>query len=178
MNCTLRSKKEHYDCKNSLRSVRLLVYVLHMSIKIITVGNKSSPEMTNLIDEYTKRLPKHIDVQWRFIKHAAGDATSSTHQESENILKMLDIGEYVILLDETGKQLDSPGLSQKLFEQQKDVTIIIGGAYGVTDAVKQRADFVWSLSPLVFPHQIVRLMLAEQLYRAYAISVNHPYHHR
>jgi len=89
-------------------------------------------------------------------------------------------GDYVILLDERGKALDSPTLSKVLEEplnRSQLVVLIIGGAYGVDESIHERANIVWSLSPLVFPHQLVRLMLTEQLYRAQEISVGRPYHH-
>ena len=77
--------------------------------------------------------------------------------------------------------LDSPALSRSLHQpmaQGKPLVLIIGGAYGVTEAVMERANLVWSLSRLVFPHQLVRLILAEQLYRAQQIAAGHPYHHQ
>jgi len=148
-----------------------------MTIKIITVGNKSSQTHQAIIDDYMKRFPRYVTVSWTCIKHARGDPSSSISQESENILKKCDSKDTVILLDETGTQLTSLLLSKKLFSGPQDITIIIGGAYGVSEAIKTRADFIWSLSKLVFPHQLVRIMLAEQLYRSYAISIDHPYHH-
>jgi 23S rRNA (pseudouridine1915-N3)-methyltransferase len=87
----------------------------------------------------------------------------------------------VILLDGRGESIDSPELSSlflKILEKSQDVVIVIGGAYGVDDTVMNRANFVWSLSELVFPHQLVRLMLTEQLYRAQEIASGNPYHHK
>ena len=86
----------------------------------------------------------------------------------------------MILLDERGKALDSPGLARTLqqpIDGARTVILIIGGAYGVDPSVHTRANLVWSLSPLVFPHQLVRLILAEQLYRAQEIASGRPYHH-
>jgi 23S rRNA (pseudouridine1915-N3)-methyltransferase len=85
-----------------------------------------------------------------------------------------------VLLDERGHNVDSPALASALrgaFDSGRTVTVVIGGAYGVSDRVRERADFVWSLSKLVFPHQLVRLILAEQLYRAQEISAGRSYHH-
>jgi 23S rRNA (pseudouridine1915-N3)-methyltransferase len=87
----------------------------------------------------------------------------------------------VVLLDERGVSLDSPALALKvdqLATQGKAITFLIGGAYGVTDALRKKADLVWSLSPLVFPHQLVRLILTEQLYRAQQILAGGSYHHQ
>ena len=87
----------------------------------------------------------------------------------------------VVLLDERGKMLTSPGLSKLISERAvngaRRVHFIIGGAFGVTETVRKRADFVWQLSQLVFPHQLVRLILAEQIYRACSILKNEKYHH-
>lgn len=148
-----------------------------MTIKIISVGNKPSPELLASISSYTKRLPRNVSVTWQYLKHAEGDAKSSKQQESENILRVIGPKDFVILLDKTGKQLTSEELSNIAFNNHSDIVFVIGGAYGVSESVQARADLVWSLSKLVFPHQLVRLILSEQLYRAYTISVNHPYHH-
>ncbi len=88
--------------------------------------------------------------------------------------------DFVVLLDERGKRVDSPTLSRLFLdplESSRPVVVIIGGAYGVDSSVHARADFIWSLSPLVFPHQLVRLILAEQVYRSQEIAAGHPYHH-
>lgn len=164
--------------------ILLLLYLLKvpynmaMTIKIVSVGSKPSPELSGLITDYTKRLPRTISVTWQYLKHAnTGDVTTSKQQESESLLRTLSPSDYVILLDESGKLITSTKFSQIVFNNPKDIVFIIGGAYGVTDSVQKRANFVWSLSTLVFPHQIVRLLLSEQLYRAYTVSINHPYHH-
>ena len=99
----------------------------------------------------------------------------------EQQLEFLQPTDKLILLDERGKNLHSPELA-KLLQQHadqstKNLIFLIGGAYGVSDAVKKRADFCWSLSNLVFPHMLVRLILAEQLYRACTIMRNEKYHH-
>jgi 23S rRNA (pseudouridine1915-N3)-methyltransferase len=151
---------------------------MDMTIKIITVGNKPTQELSSLITNYTKRFPHTISVTWQYLKHASSsDVITSKQQESETILRAIQPNQFVILLDETGIQITSGELSKKLFGNSKNLTFIIGGAYGVNDEVKNRADFVWSLSKLVLPHQLVRLVLSEQIYRAFTINTNHPYHH-
>jgi 23S rRNA (pseudouridine1915-N3)-methyltransferase len=100
--------------------------------------------------------------------------------ESKRLFQKLDDNDFVILLDERGKNIDSPSLSKILGEQidrSKPVVLIIGGAYGVDELITKRANFIWSLSALVFPHQLVRLILSEQLYRAQEIYYKRPYHH-
>ena len=149
-----------------------------MVIKILSVGSKPSQDISSIISDYQKRLPRNISIVWQYLKSSnTGDVHTSKQQESESILRAINDSEKVILLDETGKNISSPELSKQVFSDKQNVVFIIGGAYGVSEKVFKRADFVWSLSKLVFPHQLVRAMLAEQIYRSYTISINHPYHH-
>lgn len=148
-----------------------------MKITIITVGAKPKTEISALINDYTRRMPKGIQVHWSYLKHGKGDQISSIKQESESILKTIPKKNKIILLDETGEQFNSTQLSARLFSSAADTTIIVGGAYGVNTAIKTAADTIWSLGKLVYPHQIVRLILSEQIYRAHCIRTNHPYHH-
>lgn len=151
-----------------------------MAIRILAVGKKHESWVTDGITRYEQRLQKPFDVNWLLLPHSSREGDGARTEESERICAKLTPDEFVILLDERGKLLDSPGLSRQLLaplERSQPVTIIIGGAYGVDSTVHQRANLVWSLSPLVFPHQLVRLVLAEQLYRAQAIASGSPYHH-
>jgi 23S rRNA (pseudouridine1915-N3)-methyltransferase len=151
-----------------------------MPIRIIAVGKKHEAWVREGIERYEKRLKKPFDVEWVTLPHSPADGLSARQDESGRILSRLDARAYVVLLDERGKAFDSPSLSHMLLSQLESsvlVTIIIGGAYGVDDSVHKRADVVWSLSPLVFPHQLVRLILAEQLYRSQEIAAGNPYHH-
>lgn len=148
-----------------------------MHIQIISVGTKPRPELQTLITTYSSRLPRSVQVDWTFIKHGSGDALTSMQQEAEKILKSIPQKAHIVLLDETGNQLSSVKFSERLFSSSKDTCFIIGGAYGVTDEVKKQADSVLSLSSLVLPHQLVRLVLIEQIYRAHCIATGHPYHH-
>lgn len=149
-------------------------------IKVIAIGKKHEFWIADGLERYQKRLQRPWDIKWILLPHSTSDGVRARQEESQAILSRIDQREYVILLDERGKLFDSPALS-RLLEQQIDVsrsvTIIIGGAYGVSEDMMRRADIVWSLSPLVFPHQLVRLLLIEQLYRAQEIAGNHPYHH-
>ena len=151
-----------------------------MPIRVIAVGKKHEPWVTAGIERYQKRLKKPFEIEWAILAHSPQEGARARRDDSQRVLSRLNTTDYVILLDETGKSLDSPGVSQLLSTQlqsSKDLVIIIGGAYGVDDSVHNRADFVWSLSPLVFPHQLVRLILVEQLYRCQQINLGHPYHH-
>lgn len=149
-------------------------------INIIAIGKKHEPWVGVGIDRYSKRLRAPYDLAWSLLPHSALAEAAARNEESERIQQRLRPADYVILLDERGKMIDSPTLSanlQRLFVESKNVVLVIGGAYGVSDELLQRANFVWSLSPLVFPHQLVRLIVAEQLYRAGEIATGHPYHH-
>lgn len=151
-----------------------------MSIRIIAVGKSHDSWVIQGIDRYQKRLRRPFDVSWVLLPHSAREGSSARAEESERILQHCDTNDSIVLLDEKGKLLDSPSLSQVLqesFNRSKRVVIIVGGAYGVDERVHQYADIVWSLSPLVFPHQLVRLLLIEQLYRAQEIVRGNPYHH-
>ena len=112
--------------------------------------------------------------------HSSYDGVKARQDESERLLSRLTAYDFIILLDERGKQLDSPAfasLLQQNLDRSQKVAIVIGGAYGVTDELRQKAHVVWSLSDLVFPHQLVRLILTEQLYRAQQIALGGSYHH-
>ena len=107
--------------------------------------------------------------------------TELKKKEGELVTGFLQKDDYLVLLDEQGRQLSSPELANfiqlRANESAKTIVFLIGGAFGVSDEVKKRANYQWSLSKLVFPHQLVRLMLAEQLYRACTIIRNEKYHH-
>lgn len=151
-----------------------------MALSIITVGKSRDALLDDALEAYHKRLQGLFKVEWSFVPHAKSEGLSALLEEAKQILPKLRPDDYVVLLDERGKQLTSPELS-RLIEKEvstgKKVVFMIGGAYGVAEEVKQRANFIWSLSPLVFPHRLVRLILTEQLYRAQTILNGQPYHH-
>jgi 23S rRNA (pseudouridine1915-N3)-methyltransferase len=131
------------------------------------------------IARYQERLRKPFDVEWVFLPHSSFDGVRARQEESERIRARLG-DDYVVLLDERGKNMTSPELSALLaspLESGRRITVIIGGAYGVDETIHARAETIWSLSKLVFPHQLVRLILAEQLYRAQSIRDGSAYHH-
>ena len=151
-----------------------------MSIRIIAIGKKHEPWVADGIKRYEQRLRKPFDTTWQLLPHSAREGDAARSEESDRVLAKLDRDTFVVLLDERGQNVDSPALALRLqgaFDASRPVAVLIGGAYGVDDRVRQRADFVWSLSKLVFPHQLVRLILAEQLYRAQEIAGGRPYHH-
>lgn len=151
-----------------------------MAIRILAVGKKHEAWVEDGIRRYETRLKRPFTTEWVLLPHSAREGLAARQEESERLLSRIKPEDFVILLDERGKLLDSPAFSRlalEPLESSRSVVVIIGGAYGVDDTVHQRANIVWSLSPLVFPHQLVRLLLAEQLYRAQEIAAGHPYHH-
>ena len=151
-----------------------------MTIRILAIGKKHEAWIQEGIERYQKRLRQPFDIEWVLLPHSAKDGNTAREEESVRLLARIADQEFVLLLDERGKQLDSPAFSKLLlasFAAAKKVVIVIGGAYGVNEPMHVRADFVLSFSPMVFPHQLVRLMLIEQLYRAQEIAGGRAYHH-
>lgn len=151
-----------------------------MTIKIIAIGKKHEKWVADGIDRYETRLRKPWDLTWQYLPHSSLSEEAARAEESRRILEKIDRDDYLILLDERGKMLSSPGLSKVLQAQLgfKRIVLVIGGAYGVDETVRARANTVWSLSDLVFPHQLVRLIITEQIYRAGEIAAGRPYHHQ
>lgn len=148
-------------------------------ITVIAIGKKHESWLNEGIERYEKRLSVPFNLSWSLLPNSSQKDAVAIKDESERILAKLRPDDFVVLMDERGKMFDSPTLSKTLLsplEQSKNLVIIIGGAYGVSQEINSRADIVWSLSPLVFPHQLVRLILIEQLYRSQTIHLGLPYH--
>lgn len=156
-----------------------------MKINFISVGKDNDSYINSGILHFTQRISHYYKVDWRIIPPPKNSASLSAgvlkKKEAEALLPGLEKNDYVVLLDETGQQLTSEKLAALIRLRTNDgikrLVFIIGGAYGVDEEVKKRADFTWSLSSLTFPHQLVRLILAEQVYRACTIIKNEKYHH-
>lgn len=149
-------------------------------ITILAVGKKHEDWIQPGLRRYEKRLQRPWDVKWELIPASSFDGDRARQDESERLLARLETRAYMVLCDERGKLYDSVALSrliEQAFVDRRSVSLVIGGAYGVSAELRQRADTVWSLSPLVFPHQLMRLIVAEQLYRSQTIVRDHPYHH-
>lgn len=152
-----------------------------MALKVLAIGKKHESWVAEGIERYAKRMKKPFDVSWQLLPHSSREGDAARTEESARILAKVSAQDYVVLLDERGTNIDSPALARTLqrpLDTSRTVVLVIGGAYGVDTSVHQRADFTWSLSKLVFPHQLVRLVLAEQLYRAQEIAGGRPYHHQ
>ena len=156
-----------------------------MKIQFWSVGKANEQYVKAGVEEFTKRISKYYPVEWTIIPLPKNSGMLSEadlkKREGEMILDWLQKEDYLVALDERGKQLNSEGLAEFIMkrtnESVKNLVFLIGGAYGIDEAVLKRADFIWSLSHLVFPHQLVRLILAEQIYRACSINRNEKYHH-
>jgi 23S rRNA (pseudouridine1915-N3)-methyltransferase len=151
-------------------------------ISILTVGHRVPAWIQDGFNEYAKRMPAEARLELVELKPEERSGTSTDKAkaaEGERILAALPRGATVIALDERGKSVTTQGLSVMLSEWMRLAThpvFVIGGADGLSDAVRQRADRLISLSALTLPHALVRVVLAEQLYRAWSILARHPYH--
>lgn len=151
-------------------------------IKIIAVGKIKEKPAQALIDEYMKRLVsihKVEIIQLNKSKHKDTDVIKIIEDESNRIISKIHPQDFVVLLDLAGKNIQSETLSQTIdqtLNQGQTLVFVIGGSHGVSSKVKTRAQFLWQLSALTFPHQLVRILLLEQIYRAFMILKAHPYH--
>lgn len=153
-----------------------------MNFRLIVVGRTERGWVADGLGHYLARICHMAKLEEVVLPEAGrGELAWQQRTESERILAALKPGEKVVVLDERGKQLTSPGFAQRLGtwrdQGARELAFVIGGAYGMTEAVRQRADLVLSLSPMVFPHQLVRVLFAEQLYRALSILKGTGYHH-
>ncbi len=156
-----------------------------MKFQFWSVGKAHESYVKEGVEIFTKRIGHYYPANWQIIATPKNAATLNSDdlkkKEGEAILNLLQKDDFLVLLDERGKNIPSEQLAALIQQQAnnsiKKMIFLIGGAYGVSDAVMQRANFKWSLSQLVFPHQLVRLILAEQVYRACTINKNEKYHH-
>ncbi len=157
-----------------------------MKFQFWSIGKSNESHVAEGIEMFTKRLQNYYPASWHIIScpKNAGKLSEKElkNKEGSLIIDQLKKEDYLVLLDERGKQISSLQLAdflqKRANESEKNIVFLIGGAFGVSDSVLTRADFTWSLSALVFPHQIVRLLLAEQVYRACTINRNEKYHHQ
>lgn len=156
-----------------------------MKLQFWSVGKAHEAYVKEGVELFTKRISHYYPVEWNIIPVPKNTAMLSEmdlkKKEGDTILGFLQKDDFLVLLDERGKLLKSEELAQfiqqRANESTKKIVFLIGGAFGVSDEVTKRANYKWSLSPLVFPHQLVRLVLAEQVYRACTINKNEKYHH-
>ncbi len=157
-----------------------------MKLLFFSIGKPNDSFVNEGIELFTKRINNYYPASWTIIpipKNAGSlSEIDMKKKEGDAILATLQKEDYLVLLDERGKQFTSEQFAEfiqsRANESAKRVVFLIGGAYGVSEEIKQRANFTWALSKLVFPHQLVRLILAEQVYRACSIIRNEKYHHQ
>lgn len=147
-----------------------------MKFTFISVGKQNDFDIKDAVLDYTKRISRYFPVEWKLIQ------TSEKNKEGEMVLKGLDSGDFVVTLDDKGKEMTTEELAgfieKRMSASDKRIVFIIGGAYGFSPDVYKRANFKWSLSKLTFPHQLVRLILSESVYRAISVIKKEPYHHK
>ncbi len=156
-----------------------------MKILFCSAGKAHETYVKQGISDFTSRVNKYFSAEWLLIAPPKNAYSMSEDElkkkEAKNILSAFRADDYIVLLDERGKQMSSADLAifmqQRANESIKRIVFLIGGAYGVNEAVIKKANYTWSLSKLVFPHMLVRLILAEQVYRACTILRNEKYHH-
>ena len=157
-----------------------------MTIKLIVVGKTEKLEFQKLISEYQNRLKHYIKFELSCIAQLKNTKNLSKEmqkaKEGELILKQLDTSDFVLLVDEKGKQYSSMEFSSFLQKKMnsclKNLIFIVGGPYGFDRKVYERANMSLSLSKMTFSHQMIRVFFVEQLYRAFTILKNEPYHHQ
>lgn len=158
-----------------------------MKISIVCVGKIKEKYLTEGIAEFTKRLTPYCKLETIAIGEekmpdnpSPAEKEQVLAKETERLLNAIPQNAHVVLLDLQGKEITSPQLAD-LFDEwalagKSHIAFVIGGAFGYTDALRKRADMRWSFSKLTFTHQMIRLLLVEQIYRAYKISRNEKYH--
>ena len=156
-----------------------------MKILFWTIGKMHESFVKEGVEIFTKRISYYYPVEWKIFP-SAKNASASTEEEikkieAATILSAVQKQDVLIALDEKGKQWSSAELAtfieQKANESTKNLIFLVGGAYGLHENIINKCSYRWSLSKLVFPHQLVRLVLAEQIYRACTINRNEKYHH-
>lgn len=157
-----------------------------MKLHFWAIGKNHEPYIKAGVEDFTARINKYYKTEWNILPVPKNAGMLSEmdlkKKEGETILDWLKDDDYLVALDERGKQLSSIKLAAFIQARANDSTrklvFLIGGAFGLDEAVLKRANYRWSLSELTFPHQLVRLILAEQVYRACTINKNEKYHHQ
>lgn len=156
-----------------------------MKISLFVVGKTNHNYLSPGIDDYTKRINHYIPFNIQYIADAKNTKNLSQAQqkqaEGQNLLNAFDKSDYVVLLDERGKEFTSKDFSsfieKKMQTVAKRLVFVVGGPYGFSEDIYKRANEKISLSKMTFPHDLIRLIFTEQLYRSFTIMNNEPYHH-
>lgn len=154
-----------------------------MKIHLLAIGNRMPAWVEQGFAEYAGRMPPECRLVLKALppgrRGKGADTRRVVAEESARLLDAVPKGARVVLLDVEGRMHDTPGVAARLeawMMDGRDVALLVGGPEGVDESCRSRAEERWSLSPLTFPHPLVRVILAEQLYRAWSLLNNHPYH--
>lgn len=154
-----------------------------MKIRIHSVAGKSPAWIDTGVQDFSRRLPSELQPVWHTEaldkRRRSANAVDSRAEESDRLWRSVPEHAHTVLLDVQGEPWNTPQLAQHLLQWQmgrQDVVILIGGPDGVTPQLRQRAQQCWSMSALTLPHMLVRIVLIEQLYRAWTLTQGHPYH--
>lgn len=154
-----------------------------MRIRLVSVGTRMPQWVQDGVLEYCKRLPRDFALQIVEVPLGLRGKSASIEQaiksEGENCLKACDKDAYLVAMDLRGKVQTTEGMAAeigRLRDEGRNLTMVVGGPDGLSDQVLESADAIWSLSALTFPHPLVRIILAEQIYRVWSILSGHPYH--
>lgn len=164
---------------------RILQQINRLKIQIWSIGKAHESHVRSGVEDFTARLNRYFPAEWNIIPVPKNAGMLSAQDlrisEGKTIMDWLNKDDFLVALDEHGKEMDSVQLSlflqARANESTRRLVFLIGGAFGIDAPVLRRANLVWSLSKLTFPHQLVRLILSEQLYRACSILRNEKYHH-
>jgi 23S rRNA (pseudouridine1915-N3)-methyltransferase len=153
-----------------------------LKLTVLAVGTRMPAWVESGVGEYSKRMPPELKLQWRELPLAARGKSGNSQaiaRETDAIRKALPPQDRLVVLDVAGHSFSTGKLAEKLALWQMsgmNYSIVIGGPDGVGKSLRQQAELLWSLSPLTLPHPLVRVVLVEQLYRAWSINAGHPYH--
>ncbi|HEB99324.1 MAG TPA: 23S rRNA (pseudouridine(1915)-N(3))-methyltransferase RlmH [Thiotrichales bacterium] len=154
-----------------------------MRIRLIAVGNRMPGWVEEGYREYARRLPRECALELVEIppgrRSRNADIARILREEGERMLAAIPKGARPVALDVGGRAWDTPGLARQLgawLEEGRDLALLVGGPEGLAPEVRARAELSWSLSPLTLPHPLVRVVVAEQIYRAFSLLRGHPYH--
>jgi 23S rRNA (pseudouridine1915-N3)-methyltransferase len=154
-----------------------------MLLRVIAVGTKMPAWVDDAVDTFSRRMPPELRIDWKPVRaeprESGGSASQWREREAQRIREALPARARLVLLDERGRDLDSARLATRLAAWQDSahaVALVIGGPDGLDDSLRTQADETLRLSSLTLPHALVRVLLAEQLYRAWSINAGHPYH--
>ncbi|GAC1391997.1 MAG: 23S rRNA (pseudouridine(1915)-N(3))-methyltransferase RlmH [Candidatus Saccharimonadales bacterium] len=150
-----------------------------MKIVLLVVGKQLDASLHKSVSKYVDRI-QHYTAFEQIIIPASPPSPSSLRIEARAMLKIISSQDFICLLTDSGELYNNEQFAQKMtviMQKNKKIIFILGGAYGVDDSIIRRANTMWSLSPLVFPHELARVIIYEQLYRTLSIINGHPYHH-